>query len=930
MKFFYKIITLWVIIGILSINIHAQLDNHFSDPVAYKYGDNYQFSIDVVAEIDGVLRYLGFGDSNYITFPVQDAKTIVDTETTTPETYFYQYALNSDIPYGATKTEDFIYVAGIGSFFKFEYGKDGSSTLVINNGRYTIPSGGAVSYGKMVFILGSEISVNGQPVLLIYDEAKGGAFTDIDTDFERLELPTGIETVYSIKIDSSKGVIFIGCDNSKVVIYDIASNSFIATYTPTDANLRVDAMTLDTQRTILYSCTYTQNGAIAVISINYEDPTDPVLISKVSIEGEGCVAGQVDMEAGQVFFITETSGGTQLIGFSPDGSNQNSLTNPIDSGGPISMYVNSSNSEIILFFEDALYTLNYQNTCPLSCSNRGNCNYGVCECAPHFTGDGCELALCDTAELNNCTSPSNGVCNDGSCSCTSSFSGLDCSIKICPYNCNQRGTCLTGNFTCVCDEGFEGEACESQSKCPALTSSKRCVARADCGWCEVDGVCVEGDKFGPKEGFCRTWFFDQDVEIGVIALAIIFICCIGILYIIDIATTIPIDIRRSKDYKEEYKSGQHPKATHEEASILWWRDQRSHKAWTLMDQFQFIALVSHIGVVFPGRFISFTEYLDWSNLGIPFPPAINPPQVWTGESTPTRSILSMAQYENSLGSGDLYLLPNILFWFGLLCAAFLVPLLITLLVVSFIEKLIHWKEVITNRLIHVTIRILSFGYIGILLAASFAMVTPLNDYRIIIPGAIIFVLYGIGLPVAIWFLLNVPEARLHHPTFKQQFGCLYVHFKPKTDHRFAVFMFIKRFIMAVIVGILAFKPLSAQPLTNTDLAVPIVQVIVIDAALIGYAVLLFIRKPFFDHYQLWLEYLLAAINVVTCSLSLTHIKSPSAAGELIACLIQAIALIAVIASYIISWLQMRSKFLKKIQGFFSCCKKEDQTIEMKG
>ncbi|KAK5578870.1 hypothetical protein RB653_008545 [Dictyostelium firmibasis] len=928
-----------LLIGILIVFSFAQSEeNRFSitpDSEIFYTSDQAGFpkSADFsVNSLNGEF-FFGFGlnsDVNYFQLNISQM-SIYSKQRNTNQALWNQYTSTPLLPISTAATANRVYAMSADSLNRVKLGDVTTmeSTQFANDDRYDQLStylNGGISNGNDVFFLSSK-SATAESLLIHIDDSATGTFSTNSYN----ELPINISRPASITLDKKSGFAFIGDSDGDILIYDVVNKKQIFLYSNSSLDGLRSSATVDPDRKLLYMCGQPggASSAITQVDIFHYTTTDMKLLGSFTLPGSLCGSAAIDLVGGQLFFSTTTSSGSQLFGTDVNGGSQASLLEDLPEAQSSALVVDSVDKTISIFYPKGVFYGTFESICPLDCSKHGDCIYGTCVCNYNFQGEGCEEELC--LNLNNCTSPDHGSCLSGSCSCSSIWEGKECEIRRCNDSCNGHGTCNTTNYTCICEEGRMGPSCNEQvplPDCPFYTDSESCLSRTICGWCEVDGLCKNGDRYGPYEGFCRTWFFDTNVETGVIALACIFIAFVGILYIIDIGTTVPIDIKRAKDYAEENKSGQFPKATHEEASILWWRDQRSHKAWTFMDQFQLISLVSHIGVVFPSRFISFTEYLDWSNLGIPLPPSINPPQIWSIPSDwapNTRALLSMAQYENSLGSSDLYLLPNILFWFGLLLGVFLVPLLLALAVISFVEKLIHWKEVVTNRLIHVLVRCLSFGYIGVMIAASFAMVTPLHDYRIIIPGAIIFVLYGIGLPVAIWFLLAVPEARLHNPTFKQRFGCLYVHYKPKTDHRFVVFMFIKRFIMAVIIGILSFKPMTNYPLVGTDLAVPIVQVVVIDLALIGYAVLLFIRKPYFDHYQLWLEYLLTAINIVTVSLSLTHIKSPSAAGELIACLIQALALVACIASYVVAWLQMRSAFIKKVKKHLCCCCKSSKT-----
>jgi len=68
------------------------------------------------------------------------------------------------------------------------------------------------------------------------------------------------------------------------------------------------------------------------------------------------------------------------------------------------------------------------DSCPLDCSNRGECDLKTltCKCNKGYFGDGCQHIMCP----NNCNSPINGYCDkDRSCICYHDFSGADCSKR---------------------------------------------------------------------------------------------------------------------------------------------------------------------------------------------------------------------------------------------------------------------------------------------------------------------------------------------------------------------------------------------------------------------------------------------------------------------------------------------------------------------
>uniref|UniRef100_A0A4W5KQ79 EGF-like domain-containing protein n=1 Tax=Hucho hucho TaxID=62062 RepID=A0A4W5KQ79_9TELE len=79
-----------------------------------------------------------------------------------------------------------------------------------------------------------------------------------------------------------------------------------------------------------------------------------------------------------------------------------------------------------------------------------------------------------------------GRCVNGQCVCDTGFTGPDCSTKACPGNCKNGGKCVNGK--CVCDSGFTGPYCSTKS-CPG-----NCSNRGKC----VNGQCVCDSGFtGP-------------------------------------------------------------------------------------------------------------------------------------------------------------------------------------------------------------------------------------------------------------------------------------------------------------------------------------------------------------------------------------------------------------------------------------------------
>ena len=156
--------------------------------------------------------------------------------------------------------------------------------------------------------------------------------------------------------------------------------------------------------------------------------------------------------------------------------------------------------------------------CDPVCQNGGTCeevseSQHECNCASGWKGDACDQVntVCSQDQIDNLTcDKGNCVLEDGvpTCECIAGFSGADCSVPVCDPVC-VNGTCVEGENqgdpnVCDCNEGFEGDSCETQidpcDDLPCVNGS--CIvlsvteAECDCssGWkgdaCdEVDTVC---------------------------------------------------------------------------------------------------------------------------------------------------------------------------------------------------------------------------------------------------------------------------------------------------------------------------------------------------------------------------------------------------------------------------------------------------------
>lgn len=93
----------------------------------------------------------------------------------------------------------------------------------------------------------------------------------------------------------------------------------------------------------------------------------------------------------------------------------------------------------------------------------------------------CSPNLC--SGHGSCESSADGSTSARQCSCNTGWTGADCSLMVCPYGlawsdkakgtddahasaeCSNRGHCDRVEGICVCDPGFEGQACGRRT-CP--------------------------------------------------------------------------------------------------------------------------------------------------------------------------------------------------------------------------------------------------------------------------------------------------------------------------------------------------------------------------------------------------------------------------------------------------------------------------------
>lgn len=96
------------------------------------------------------------------------------------------------------------------------------------------------------------------------------------------------------------------------------------------------------------------------------------------------------------------------------------------------------------------------------CKNNGQLHVnGSCTCQSGYTGDNCEVHICDRYCLTGeCVINSTG---QPTCKCPDSNYGDQCEKELCSSPCQNNGRCVMdkdGNPRCECKTGYVGEACQ--------------------------------------------------------------------------------------------------------------------------------------------------------------------------------------------------------------------------------------------------------------------------------------------------------------------------------------------------------------------------------------------------------------------------------------------------------------------------------------
>lgn len=141
------------------------------------------------------------------------------------------------------------------------------------------------------------------------------------------------------------------------------------------------------------------------------------------------------------------------------------------------------------------------------CSNRGECNCGICECLPGVEGQYCDCRECPRDRDNDEICGNRGTCDCGNCLCDAGWSGetckcstskLTCKAPNSEFICSEKGSCNCGK--CECNENYYGKFCEtsadsSNAVCSYFEACVQChILRKESNNCtDIDKKCSSPD-----------------------------------------------------------------------------------------------------------------------------------------------------------------------------------------------------------------------------------------------------------------------------------------------------------------------------------------------------------------------------------------------------------------------------------------------------
>ncbi|XP_014241512.1 integrin beta-PS-like [Cimex lectularius] len=129
------------------------------------------------------------------------------------------------------------------------------------------------------------------------------------------------------------------------------------------------------------------------------------------------------------------------------------------------------------------------NSSHITCSGRGNCICGECDCDEMHDdrviyGQFCEYDNFSCPKKDSVVCAGKGLCKNDKCYCTEGWTGDDCScptsVDICRKDpeqdiCSGHGKCICGNCVCNDKTGYTGKYCEDFSLQQQCSDIQNCV-----------------------------------------------------------------------------------------------------------------------------------------------------------------------------------------------------------------------------------------------------------------------------------------------------------------------------------------------------------------------------------------------------------------------------------------------------------------------